>query len=135
MNLRRICCADGSSYTLESVSDLTEKEYPELIRRIFTESLNCFKLDADGVLVESTGNLKELVFPRGVRAVGDQVYMDCHLLEHITFADDTEQIGKSAFKNSKWLQTAAHAGSIRQIGAQAFSGCRSLVRIDLSDAL
>ena len=135
MNLRCIRCADGSSYTLESVSDLTEKEYPELIRRIFTESLNCFKLDADGVLVESTGNLKELVFPRGIRAVGDQVYMDCHLLEHITFADDTEQIGKSAFKNSKWLQTAAHAGSIRQIGAQAFSGCRSLVRIDLSDAL
>ena len=135
MHLRRIRCADGSLYTLESVRDVEEKPYPELVRRIFEESINCFKLDENGVLIESTGNLKRLVFPRGIRSVGDQVYMDCHLLEQITFAPDTVQIGRSAFKNSKWLRQVQGAEGVVSIGSQAFSGCKNLEQIDLSDAL
>ena len=135
INLRRIQMPDGEVYTLEQIRDLTEKDYPDLVRRIFTECLNCFKLSADGVLEESTGNIKELVFPRGIRAVGDQVYMECNLLERITLAPETETIGRSAFRSSKWLREVRGAGGVVSIGAQAFSGCKSLESIDLSDAL
>lgn len=135
INLKTIHYSDGRKYTLEKFSDVTEKEYPELVRRIFSECINCFKLNDRGVLEESTGNIKELVFPEGIKEIADQVYMDCNLLETIVFSDDTEKIGKSSFKNSKWLRSVKNAGSVVRIDAHAFSGCRSLETIDISDKL
>ena len=135
INLKTIQTPDGKTYKLSSVRDLAEQDYPELVRRIFTECINCFKLSTDGILTESTGNIKNLVFPGGILEIGDQVYMDCNLLETLVLTPDTVSIGKSACKNSKWLRTVQNAGNVVSIGAQAFSGCKSLTQIDLSDAL
>jgi len=135
INLKTIHHSDGQTYTLEKYSDLTDKEYPDIVRRIFTECINCFKLGGNGVLEESTGNIKDLVFPGGIREIADQVYMECNLLETIILSEDTEKIGKSAFKNSKWLRSVKNAGSVTEIASHAFSGCRSLESIDLSDSL
>ena len=135
LNLKTICLADGSTYTLENVKDIEDKDYPELVRRIFAECINCFKLNGEGVLTESTGNIRDLVFPAGIKAIGDEVYMDCHLLESIVLSEDTSVIGRAAFKNSKWLKTVANAGGVERIEAQAFSGCKSLESIDLSGRL
>lgn len=135
LNLKRITDWNQKEYVLQNVKDLKEKEYPELIRRIFSECVNCFKLDENGNLIESTGNITELTFPEGIRSVGDGVYKDCHLLEKIVLSGDTESIGKSAFENSKWLRSVKGASAVTAIGAQAFSGCQSLESIDLSDCL
>ena len=135
LNLKKITDPEGHVYTLSSVSDLNNADYPDLIRRIFSECINCFKLDSEGELVESTGNLSKLVFPEGIRFIGDGVYKDCHLLESIVLAQSTTGIGKCAFENSKWLRSVSGAGSVTEIGAQAFSGCQSLETIDLSDRL
>ena len=135
LNLKKITDWDGKEYELTKVSDLKDKDYPELIRRIFSECINCFKLDEKGNLIESTGNITELKFPEGIISVGEGVYKDCHLLEAIELADDTAGIGKSAFENSKWLKSVSNAGAVEYIGAQAFSGCQSLESIDLSDRL
>ena len=135
INLKTIRLADGKTYTFAQYSDLTEKDYPDIVRRIFTECVNCFKLNEAGVLEESTGNIKNLVFPGGIRAIGDQVYMECNLLESIVLSPETAVIGKSAFKSSKWLRSVQNAGGVARIEAQAFSGCKSLEQIDLSDEL
>lgn len=135
LNLKKITDWDGREYVLERVPDLKDKDWPELILRIFSECINCFKLDEAGNLIESTGNITDLVFPEGIISVGEGVYKDCHLLETIVFADDTASIGKSAFENSKWLRSVSNAGAVESIGAQAFSGCQSLESIDLSDSL
>lgn len=135
LNLKKITDWNGEVYILENVADLMEKEYPELILRIFSECINCFKLDENGDLIESTGNITELTFPEGIRSIGDGVYKDCHLLEKIVLSGDTESIGKSAFENSKWLRSVTNARAVSIIGAQAFSGCQSLEVIDLSDGL
>ena len=135
LNLKKITDWNQKEYTLSNVSDLTDKDYPELIQRIFSECINCFKLDELGNLIESTGNITKLTFPEGIKAVGDGVYKDCHLLEEIALSKDTTRIGKSAFENSKWLKCVTNAGAITSIGAQAFSGCQSLETIDLSDCL
>ncbi|MBR4555647.1 MAG: leucine-rich repeat protein [Ruminococcus sp.] len=135
INLRSIRYTDGVTYTLEKYSDISEKGYPELVGRIFSECINCFKLDEKGVLTESTGNIKALVFPGGIKEIADQVYMECNLLESITLSEETEVIGRSAFKNSKWLGSVSNAGNVKTIGAHAFSGCKSLKSIDLSDSL
>lgn len=135
INLRKITDWDGKEFILNSVSDLSEAGYSELIRRIFAECINCFKLDGDGNLTESTGNITDLRFPLGIRSIGEGVYKDCHLLGSIILADDTESIGRSAFENSKWLKTVANAKAVKSIAALAFSGCQSLESIDLSDSL
>ncbi|MBR3306931.1 MAG: leucine-rich repeat domain-containing protein [Lachnospiraceae bacterium] len=135
LNLKKITFPDGAGYLLDNVSDLTERDYPETVRRIFSECINCFKLDEKGVLTESTGNITELTFPRGIKAVGDNVYRDCHLLETIALAPDTERIGSCAFENSRWLKSVTNAEAVSHIGRQAFSGCGSLEHIGLSDAL
>ncbi len=135
LNLKKITDWDHNEYELRDVRDLSNKEYPELIQRIFSECINCFKLDDDGNLVESTGNITHLTFPEGILSVGDGVYKDCHLLEEIALSADTKRIGKSAFENSKWLRKVTNAGAVSGIGPQAFSGCVSLESIDLSDAL
>ena len=135
LNLKKITDWDQKEYVLMDVSDLETKGYPELIQRIFSECINCFKLDENKNLVESTGNITRLTFPEGIRSVGDGVYKDCHLLETIDLSGDTERIGKSAFENSKWLKRVTKAGHVTEIGAQAFSGCQSLESIDLSDCL
>ena len=133
LNLKKITDWDGKEYALRSVTDLSQAGYPELVQRIFSECINCFKLDADGNLVESTGNITDLTFPEGIRSVGDGVYQDCHLLESIALSVDTKSIGKSAFENSKWLRSVTGAGGVCRIGALAFSGCQSLESIDLSE--
>ena len=135
INLKCIHYSDGNTYTLEKYSDVTEKDYPETVRRIFSECMNCFKLSGDGVLTESTGNIKNLIFPGGIKEIADEVYMDCNLLESIVLSQETAVIGRSAFKNSKWLGSVSNAAGVESIGAQAFSGCRSLESIDLSDRL
>lgn len=135
INLKKITCPDGRVYTLVKYNDITEKDYPELVRRIFSECINCFKTDENGILSESTGNIKNLVFPEGIIKIGDEVYMDCNLLESITLSADTAVIGKSAFQSSKWLKTVKNAVGVRSIGVQAFSGCKSLESIDISDKL
>ena len=133
--LRKIKDAGGNEYVLENISDLKDKDYPELIERIFTECINCFKLDENGRLIESTGNIKNLTFPEGIRSIGDGVYKDCHLLENIVLSSDTAEIGKSAFENSRWLRSVRNAAAVKKIGSMAFSACQSLEKIDLSDSL
>ncbi len=135
INLKKILFSDGKTYTLEKVSDITEKDYPDLVRRIFAECINCFKLNKDAVLEESTGNIRNLVFPGGIREIADEVYKECNLLETIVLSDETVKIGKSAFKSSRWLKTVQNAGRVTEIGAQAFSGCKNLESIDVSDDL
>lgn len=135
LNLKRITDCDAGTYELKDVSDLKDEAIPENIRRIFTECINCFKLDAQGNLVESTGNITDLVFPDGIRSISDEVYKDCHLLETIALSGDTKSIGRSAFENSKWLRSVSGAGAVESIGIRAFSGCQSMESIDLSDRL
>ena len=135
INLKKITDHTGKEYELRNVTDLTDAGFPELVKRIFSECINCFKLDENNNLVESTGNIINLKFPEGIRSVGDEVYKDCHLLESIVLSCDTEVIGKSAFENSKWLKAVKGATNVKSIGALAFSGCQSLESIDLSDAL
>ena len=135
LNLRKITDWNGDEYRLENVSDPADAGYPELIARIFSECINCFKLDGNGNLVESTGNITRLTFPKGIKSIGDGVYKDCHLLETIALSDEIKSIGRSAFENSKWLKTVTNAGGVERVGALAFSCCQSLTSIDLSESL
>ena len=130
INLKKITDHDGKEYVLEHVSDLAQRDYPDRVRRIFSECINCFKLDGEGNLTESTGNITELNFPEGIKRICSGVYKDCHLLESIRLSSDTTIIGRFAFESSKWLKSITNTGAVESIGTLAFLGCQSLEHID-----
>ncbi len=130
INLHKIILADGTCYNVNE-----REKSPDFVQKIFAECLNCFKTDEAGNLVESTGNIKNLVFPQGIKSIADEVYKDCNLLESIVLSDDTAEIGKSAFENSKWLRCVENAVGVVKIGDFAFNGCQSLETVEFSDNL
>lgn len=135
VGIKRITDKNGTAYELKNISSKDDPELPEYIRRIFSECVNCFKVDQSGTLFESTGNIKNLAFVNGIKAIGEGVYKDCNLLCEITLSSDTESIGESAFENGKWLKNVRNAVGVRRIEALAFCGCQSLENIELSNSL
>jgi len=135
IGLRKIITADGTSYYADGINIRSNEFIPSAIKRIFTECINCFKTDEKGNLIESTGNIKNLVFVKGIKSISEGVYRDCNLLENITLSDDTTEIGNHAFENSKWLKKVGNALQVKKIGDYSFSGCQNLEYIELSENL
>lgn len=135
VGLKRITDAAGTVYELTEFSSKDDPTLPEFVRKIFAECVNCFKVDKNGTLFESTGNIKNLTLVKGIKAIGEGVYKDCNLLSEITLCEDTEYIGESAFENGKCLKAVRNAVGVRKIEALAFCGCQLLEEIELSDAL
>lgn len=135
VGLKRIIDENGTVYRLADISSKDDPALPEFVRKIFAECVNCFKVDENGTLFESTGNIKNLAFVNGIKAIGERVYKDCNLLCEITLCAETEMIGESAFENGKWLKTVKNAFGVKRIETLAFCGCQSLEKIELSDKL
>lgn len=135
VGLKRIIDENGTIYELTGISSKDDPALPEFVRKIFAECVNCFKVDKSGTLIESTGNIKNLAFVNGIKAVGERVYKDCNLLREITLCAETEAVGESAFENGKWLKAVRNAVGVKRIEALAFCGCQSLEEIELSDKL
>lgn len=135
VGLKRVIDENGRVFELRDMSSKDDPTLPEYIRKIFAESINCFKTDENGTLYESTGNIKSLVFVSGIKAIGGGVFKDCNLLREITLCGDTEIIGESAFENGKQLKSVKNATGVKRIEAFAFRGCQELEEIELSDEL
>ena len=135
VGLKRIIDANGIVYGLTEFSSKDDPKLPEYIRKIFAECVNCFKVDKNGTLFESTGNIKNLALVRGIKAIRECVYKDCNLLSEITFCEDTESVGESAFENGKCLKAVHNAVGVKRIEALAFCGCQNLEEIELSGEL
>lgn len=135
VGLRRVIDENGTVYEMTGISSKDDPELPEFVRKIFAECVNCFKVDKNGTLFESTGNIKNLAFVNGIKAIGERVYKDCNLLREIALCAETETIGESAFENGKWLKIVKNAVGVKRIEALAFCGCQSLEEIELSDKL
>ncbi|AKN34126.1 leucine rich repeats containing protein [Clostridium carboxidivorans P7] len=135
INFKKVTLADGREYRLTKIQDRENEMLPQNVKQIFMDCLNCFKTDENNVLVECTGNINNLVLPEGITDIYDNVFEDSNLLTHITLTKDTVTIGKSAFKNCKWLVSVKNAGSIKKIEKFAFSGCYILESIEFSNNL
>lgn len=126
INLRKITLPDGEIYELNS---LTDDDRPDLVERIAEECYNCFKMQGD-MLVESTGNIPKLVFPKGIKRIDREVYKESNLLTEISLGDEMEELGNSALEQCKWLQSVSGTEKIKVIGSRAFFGCIRLEQID-----
>lgn len=133
INLKMVCFAD-SQYTLSHIADLG-KNYPRVVKNIFAEAYNCFKVDEEGYLYESTGNIPDLVFPEGIYGIKDGVFTHSNLLTTVTLTKDVKSIGAMAFSDCAWLKSVFAAQSVTKIGKRAFSNCTALEMVELSNEL
>lgn len=133
IGLREMELADGSCVRFTGLAD-RERSLPAPAGQAALDSLNCFKTDADGVLLECTGNISRLRLAHGITAVGDGAFEDGNLLTEATFPETVKRIGKRAFAGCKWLEEVKSADGVEEIQAQAFSGCGMLQRVELSEA-
>lgn len=134
-NLKEIVTTkDHALYRFNSLDDLYG-DYPPLIRQIFSDCQNCFKTDENNKLIESTGNIVDLVLPVRITEIGEQVYAQSNLLTTCTFSSTIERVGNYAFEKCKWLISVNKMTHVTSIGDCAFSGCQRLESVEVSDLL
>lgn len=134
INLREIVLPDGTKVLLTGLAD-RERDLPPLAKQAVMDSMNCFKTDENGVLMECTGNISRLRLAQGITEIGEGAFQDGNLLTTITFAKTVKAIGKRAFAGCKWLREVLQADSVESIEAYAFSGCGALRTVELSENL
>ena len=62
-------------------------------------------------------------------ALCDYAYLDCRLLENVTFNGAFTEIGESAFENCRHIETICIPDGVTEIGRYAFAGCSGLISI------
>lgn len=132
--LREMILPDGVSVKITGIED-RKRELPPLAKQAVMDSMNCFKTDANGTLVECTGNISRLRLAAGITAVGEGAFQDGNLLTEILLADTVRVIRRRAFAGCKWLQIVRGADRVTEIEERAFSGCGVLKRVELSERL
>ena len=134
INLRELVLQDGTVVKFTGLAD-RERELPPLAKQAVMDSLNCFKTDEQGILMECTGNISRLRLAYGITEIGEGAFQDGNLLTTITFPETVKKIGNRAFAGCKWLREVRHADGVECIGAHAFSGCGALRCVELSGSL
>lgn len=76
-------------------------------------------------------HLTEIVIPRGMITVCDEMFSSCEALTRVVLADDTVAIGNESFDRCYRLCEIVFGGSIKTIGDRAFAECRSLTSLTL----
>ncbi|MDR2919833.1 MAG: leucine-rich repeat domain-containing protein [Tannerella sp.] len=134
-NLKEIVTTkDHTLYRFNSLHDM-DGDYPPLIRQIFADCQNCFKTDENYKLIESTGNIVDLMLPEGITEIGEHVYAQSNLLTTCTFSSTIQKVGNYAFEKCKWLISVKKMTHVTSIGESAFSGCQRLDSVEVSDRL
>ena len=135
IKLRSFTLADGRCFRLDRLEDRDAPDLPPFVRRIFQDCMNCFRTNAEGVLIECTGNIPKLTLPLGITAIGDGVFAESNLLETIVLTPEVRAIGANAFTRCRWLELVSDGGQVERLGERAFFGCTSLRRAEFGPAL
>lgn len=132
--LRQMILPDKTIVSFTGLAD-RERALPPLAKQAVLDSLNCFKTDEEGILIECTGNISRMQLVNGITEVGEGTFQDANLLTEITFSKTVKKIGKRAFAGCKWLREVRQASGVEWIEAHAFSGCGMLHFVEFSNNL
>ncbi len=80
---------------------------------------------------EGNAEIKTVVIPDSVTAIGEAAFKNCVNLETVEFPDSLTSIGAEAFQSCEKLQSVALPPSLTSIGAHAFYWCAGLTTVTI----
>ena len=87
------------------------------------------------VLIEYTGEEKEVTVPEEVTHIAACAFSDCKRLEAVTLPDSLTEIGLCACEGCSRLREILLPDGVSKIGFDAFKNCSSLQTVSLPDGI
>lgn len=94
-----------------------------------------FVIDTSGVLTSYNGSGGDVVIPDGVKAIGEQAFLQCKGLTSVTIPRGVTSIEDRAFEECSGLTSVALPDSLTSIGDDAFSGCMDLTSVTIPNGV
>ena len=73
--------------------------------------------------------------PNGVQYIGENSFMECAALKHISIPDSVTDIGYGAFWGNSSLENVTIPGSVNRVGDYAFKCCTALKRVEFQEGV
>ena len=91
-------------------------------------------------------NVTEVVFEEGVKSIGDNVFLNCTMLQTIAFPQSLENVGTHVVTNTRWEKSRLESSNEiivnnillavkENLTEYAFSGCSSLTKLELPSSV
>ena len=77
--------------------------------------------------------VKELVIPEGVTAIGNDAFHDASGLTSVVIPSTVTLIGSNAFAECTEIKTLSMDSGVKIIGSHAFAGCRNLTEVTVPE--
>lgn len=133
-------------------SVLTNKDVPDLVKRIYASAISCFRIDETKALYEYNNNGCYVLIPDGLRRIESEVFKEKNRISSLYIPKSVEYIGARAFHGTQWLEQrkaklplvivnqivldgtaccgeAVIPAEVKLIAGWAFAGCLSLTKV------
>lgn len=90
---------------------------------------------AKGIIIEYTGQKKELEIPKGITEIGKEAFSCCMNLKNIVLPESLEKIGEQAFRACRNLSGLEIPKNVTRIASEAFWKCEKLKEITVPEGV
>lgn len=80
-------------------------------------------------------NIEQIILPKGLTSLADQVFMDCINLKTVSIPDTVISIGRGAFGDCTNLEEVELPKGLTEIKDTFFYGCKSLTKITIPESV
>ena len=80
-------------------------------------------------------NIEQIILPKGLTSLADQVFMDCTNLKIVSIPDTVISIGRGAFGDCTNLEEVELPKGLTEIKDTFFYGCKSLTKIRIPEGV
>ena len=80
-------------------------------------------------------NIEQIILPKGLTSLADQVFMDCTNLKIVSIPDTVISIGRGAFGDCTNLEEVQLPKGLTEIKDTFFYGCKSLTKITIPESV
>ena len=80
-------------------------------------------------------NIEQIILPKGLTSLADQVFMDCINLKTVSIPDTVISIGRGAFGDCTNLEEVQLPKGLTEIKDTFFYGCKSLTKITIPESV
>ena len=97
--------------------------------------INGLLISSDGTLISCLSKDTHIHIPNSVTQIGDSAFRGCRSLQSIHIPNSVTHIGKNAFSWCRSLQSIHIPNSVTQIGDSVFSSCDALQSIHIPNSV